>query len=342
MESRGRATDARPVAGAPARVTAQSTPPMLRAMIRIRDEVKEALAAEHPVVALETTLVTHGLPVPTGLETARAAEEAVRKAGAVPATIGVLGGEVVVGLDPSELERLATLGTKAVKAGVRDLAALVATRRDGSTTVSGTIAAALRAGIRFVATGGIGGVHRDWGRVPDVSADLFTLARSPVALVSAGFKSILDVPATAELLETLGVPVVGFRTGKLPGFYVRETPHALDHMVEDAASAARLVRAHWFDLGRPEAILFANPAPADAALSASEVNPAVEEAVEAAARERITGKALTPFLLDLVVAKLGDRAVACNTALIVHDARVAADIAVAFAGTLRGNARVGF
>lgn len=296
---------------------------------RIADEVKDALSDERPVVALETTLVTHGLPAPRGIETARAAESAVRKAGAVPATIGVLDGEVVVGLDAGELERLAKLGLKAVKASSRDLAALVATGRSGSTTVSGTVAVAARAGIRFFATGGIGGVHRDWQRVPDVSTDLFALARTPIAVVSAGFKSILDVPATLELLETFGVAVVGYGTDKLPGFYVRETSHALEHTVPDADAAAKLLRTHWVELGRPEAVLIANPPPAKSALSAKEVEPAVAEAVAAATKEKITGKALTPFLLDLVVAKLGDKALDANGALIVGNAKVAAEIAVA-------------
>lgn len=310
---------------------------------RIHEEVAQALAAERPVVALETTLVTHGLPAPRGIETARAAEAAVRKAGAVPATIAVVDGEVRVGLDPKELEQLAKLGMKSVKAGVRDLAALVATGRTGSTTVSGTLSIALRAGVRFFATGGVGGVHRDWQRQPDISADLFALSRTPLAVVSAGFKSVLDVPATFEWLETYSVPVVGFGTDKLPGFYVRDSGVALDHEVKDADAAAKLLRFHWLELGRPEAVLFANPVPAKQALSAKEVEPAVAEAVAAAAKEKITGKALTPFLLDLVVAKLGDKALEANTALIVNNAKVAAEIAVAFLGKVAGPAkRAGF
>lgn len=299
---------------------------------RIQEEVSQALANERPVVALETTLVTHGLPAPRGIETARAAEAAVRKAGAVPATIAVIGGEIRVGLEAKELEALAKLGMKSMKAGTRDLAALVATGRTGSTTVSASMAIALRAGIRFFATGGVGGVHRDWQRTPDTSADLFALARSPLAVVSAGFKSVLDVPATCEMLETFGVPVVGFGTDKLPGFYVRDSGIALEHQVASAEDAAKLLRFHWIDLGRPEAVLFANPLSAKQALSAKEVDPAVAEAVAAAAKERVTGKALTPFLLDLVVAKLGDKALEANGALIVNNARVAAEIAVAFMG----------
>lgn len=301
-----------------------------RAGFRIHDEVAAALANERPVVALETTLVTHGLPAPRGIETARAAEAAVRKAGAVPATIAIVDGEVRVGLDAKELEALAKLGMKSVKAGTRDIAALVATGRTGSTTVSGSMAIALRAGIRFFATGGIGGVHRDWQRQPDVSTDLFALSRAPLAIVSAGFKSVLDVAATCELLESFGVPVVGFGTDKLPGFYVRDVGVTLDHQVETGADAAKLLRFHWMDLGRPEAVLFANPLPAKQALTAKEVEPAVAEAVAAAAKEKITGKALTPFLLDLVVAKLGDKALEANTALIVNNAKVAAEIATAF------------
>ena len=316
---------------------------MMRGMFRIRPEVKEALAAERPVVALETTLVTHGLPAPRGIETARAAEAAVRKAGAIPATIGVVDGEIVVGLEAKELEQLAKLGIKSFKASTRDLAALVATKRSGSTTVAGTMALALRAGIRVFATGGIGGVHREWQKTPDVSADLFALARTPVAVVSAGFKSVLDVPATVETLETFGVPVVGYGTDSLPGFYVRDTGIALDHTVANAAEAAKLLRTHWIELGRPEGVVFANPVPAKSAIPMKEIEPVVAEAVAAAAKEKITGKALTPFLLDLVVAKLGDKALDVNAALIVANAKVAAEIAVALAGGVTGaHKRAGF
>ena len=318
---------------------AKQTPPPFH----IHEEVAAALSAEKPVIALETTLVTHGLPAPRGIETARAAEAAVRKAGAIPATIAVLEGQVRVGLDAKEMEQLAKLGMKSVKAGTRDLAALVATGRTGSTTVSGSMAVALRAGIRFFATGGVGGVHRDWQRQPDVSADLFALSRTPLAVVCAGFKSVLDVPATCEWLESYQVPVIGWGTDKLPGFYVRDSGIPLDHKVEDGDAAAKLLRFHWLDLGRPEAVLFVNPVPAKQALSQKEVEPAVAEAVAAAAKEKITGKALTPFLLDLVVAKLGDKALEANTALIVNNAKAAAEIAVAYLGKVAGPAkRAGF
>ena len=312
-------------------------------MFRIREEVKAALLEERPVVALETTLVTHGLPAPRGIETAQASEAAVRKAGAVPATIGILDGVIVVGLDEAELARLAKLGMKGTfKAGARDLAALVTTKRSGSTTVSATVAIAARAGIRIVATGGIGGVHREWVRAPDVSADLFALARTAVAVVSAGFKSILDVAATSEMLESLGVPVIGFGVTKLPGFYTRETAIELDHSVADAKEAAALLRTHWHELGRPEGVLIANPPPAKGALSAKEVEPAVAEAVAEAAKQGVSGKALTPFLLDLVVAKLGPKALDTNAAVIIHDAKIAAEIAVAFTRRLAPTGRVGF
>lgn len=315
-----------------------------KAPFRVHEEVAQALGADRPVVALETTLVTHGLPAPRGIETARAAEAAVRKAGAVPATIAIIDGELRVGLEAKELESLVKLGMKSVKAGMRDVAALIATKRTGSTTASGTMAIALRAGIRFFATGGIGGVHRDWQRTPDVSTDLFALARTPMAVVSSGFKSVLDVPATCEWLETYGVLVVGWGTDKLPGFYFRDSGIALDHTVEDAETAAKLLRNQWLELGRPEAVLFANPVPAKQALTAKEVEPAVADAVAAAAKEKITGKAVTPFLLDLVVAKLGEKALEANTALIVSNAKVAAEIAVAFAGkrAATGGNRAGF
>jgi pseudouridine-5'-phosphate glycosidase len=300
-------------------------------VLKISDEVRRTVAHGGPVVALETALVTHGLPAPRGLDTARAAEDAVREAGAVPATVGVLGGAVVVGLSGEELGLLAAEGSSCAKAGARDLAALVARGRLGSTTVSGTLAAARKVGIRVAATGGIGGVHRGWSQVPDISADLRELAASGVALVSSGFKSILDLRATLEALEALGVPVVGLDCDRLPGFYARLSTHPLEHQVQGPAGAARLLRAHWTALDRSEGLLLAHPPPAETALPNDEVEGAVEAATQEARRLGIGGKALSPFLLKRIVAQLGDRALEANTALIVSNARMAGSIAAAFA-----------
>ncbi|MCS7007142.1 MAG: pseudouridine-5'-phosphate glycosidase [Gaiellaceae bacterium] len=289
-------------------------------IIRISDEVQAALDAGRPLVALETTLVAHGFPAPDGLEVALASEEAVRSAGAVPATIGVVAGEIRVGLARRELEELTP---QARKLGPRDLAPCVAARATGATTVGGTLAVARSVGIRFLGTGGIGGVHRGFPTVPDVSADLAMIARAQALVVCSGAKSLLDVPATVELLESLGVPVLGFRTSTLPLFYAAEGGPPVQERVEDAATAARIAADHWsLDGG---GIVLATPPP-----SSLDVSELVEEALSEATRAGISGPAVTPFVLALLHERSGGATLRANRDLVVANARLAGEIAVAF------------
>jgi len=298
--------------------------------IRLSEEVGAALGAGRAVVALETSVVAQGLPPPENLEAARRCAAAVRAAGAVPAAVAVLGGEVRVGLGEVELTRLAAPGARAAKAGARDLAALLEAGRDAGTTVSATAAIAARLGIRVFATGGIGGVHRVApGAPPDVSADLAELARSPVCVVCAGPKAILDLPATAEALESLGVPAIGWRTSELPAFWSDGSGVPLDHRVEDAAGAARLLRLHWEGLGRREGVLLLVPPPAP--VPREEIEAAVAGALAAARVRGVAGQAVTPFLLEEVARATGGRSRAANLALLEANARVAGAVAVALA-----------
>jgi pseudouridine-5'-phosphate glycosidase len=299
---------------------------------RIAPEVAEALACGGPVVALESSVVAQGLPAPQNLEAAQRCAAAVRVAGAVPATVGLVDGAVVVGLDQGELERLADPARSPAKAGTRDLAALLLTRRDAGTTVSATAAIAARVGIRLFATGGIGGVHRLPAGAPlrgagDVSADLAELARSAVCVVSAGPKAILDLPATAELLETLGVPVIGYRTGELPAFFTEGSGLQLAHRVESAESAAGLLRLHWQVLRRPEGVLLAVAPPEP--LPRAELEAAIEVALAEATRAGVTGPAVTPWLLAAVARASGGRSLGANLALLERNAAVAGEVAVA-------------
>jgi len=302
-------------------------------LLCVAEEVAEALAHGRPVVALETSVVAQGLPPPANLEAAARCAAAVRSRGAVPAAVALLGGRVVVGASEAELARLADPSRRPAKAGARDLAALAAAGRDAGTTVSATAAVAALAGIRLFATGGIGGVHRVLAGAPargagDVSADLAELARAPVCVVSAGPKAILDLAATAELLETLGVPVLGFRTSQLPAFYAADSGIALDHRVETPAQVAATLALHWRALGRREGVLLCVPPPSP--LPRAEVEAAVARALEEARARGITGQAVTPHLLAAVAAATGGRTLAANLALLARNAEVAAEVAVAF------------
>jgi pseudouridine-5'-phosphate glycosidase len=283
-------------------------------VIRIAEEVRDARA----VVVLETTLVAHGFPPGEGVEVGLESERQVREAGAVPATVGVLDGEIVVGLTRDELERF---GADARKVGPRDLAAAVAQGAVGATTVGGTLAICRVAGIGFLGTGGIGGVHRGYPHPPDVSADLGELTRTQALVVSAGIKSLLDVPATLELLETLGVPVVGFRTDRLPLFYSATGGPPVPARVDEAADAARIARAHW-ELGG-SGVLLAQPPPT----SLDDVEPLIGEALAEAARRGVTGQAVTPFVLGFLHEQSGGRTLAVNRELVVANAGLAAEVA---------------
>ncbi len=293
----------------------------MQALIDVSNEVRAALEEGAPVVALETTLVAHGFPAPDGVEVGLASEQAVRDAGALPAATGVLDGRVRVGLSADELSRFTSA---ARKVGPRDLAACAVAGDVGATTVGGLLVVARSLGIRFVGTGGIGGVHRGYPSPPDVSADLVALVSSPVLVACSGAKSLLDVPATLEYLETLGVPVLGFRTDTLPLFYSAAGGPTVPQRVEDAATAARTAAAHW-ELGGCGVVL-ANPPP-----RSLDVEELVEEAVAEAARRGVTGQAVTPFVLAFLHERSGGSTREVNRELVVANARLAAEVSVAFA-----------
>lgn len=293
----------------------------------LSDHVRAALAARRPVVALESTIIAHGLPWPRNHETALVLEADIRAEGAVPATIAVLGGALRVGLGADELEHLARNGPKLAKLGTRDLGAMLALKRDGATTVSATMAIAHRAGLRVFATGGIGGVHRGAESSGDVSADLTELARTQVAVVSAGAKAILDLPRTLEMLETLGVPVVGHGTDRFPAFWCRDYGLKLELRADTPAEIARILQAHWA-LGQA-GVLVANPIPQEAALDRAMIDGAIAKALAEAERQGIGGKDVTPFLLAQVEKATSGRSVAANVALVRNNVRLAARIAAA-------------
>jgi pseudouridine-5'-phosphate glycosidase len=295
----------------------------------VAEEVAKALRHGGPVVALETTLVAHGFPGRQGLEVALAAEARVRTAGAVPATVGVMDGAVRVGLTSAELERFAAAGPAARKTGARDLAACVIQGALGATTVGGTLAVCRVAGIRFFGTGGTGGVHRDYARCLDISSDLPQIARTAVVVVSSGAKSILDVAATAELLETLGVPVLGWRTPTLPLFYSADGGPPVSAVVTDPAEVARIAALHW-RLNGPSGLLLARPPDPGV-----DIEPIIAEAVSRVHGRGVSGPSVTPAVLSLVHDMSGGRCVEVNRLLIADNAALAAEVALAYAGQNR-------
>lgn len=301
-----------------------SSPPL-----EILPEVGEAIEAGRPVVGLESTVIAHGLPNPENLQTARRLEEVVREAGAVPATLGVAYGKIRIGLTDELLQRFAD--KKAVaKASRRDLGAVLASSGLGATTVAGSLICARLAGIRVLATGGIGGVHRGGQDSLDVSADLGTLADSPVAVVCAGAKGILDLPRTLEVLETLGVPVVGWGTDRLPAFWCRDSGLGLEHSVDGPEQAAALCRAHW-SVGQRGGPLLVAPPPEASALPLDEVQTQIAIALSEASQKNIAGKRVTPFLLARLTELSGGRTLKANVALLENNARLAAGLAKALA-----------
>lgn len=302
-------------------------------LVSVHPEVAAALAEGRAVVALESTVVTHGMAHPHNLETAQALEAEVRAAGAVPATVAVIDGRIRIGLDATALERLAAAGRAAWKLSRRDLPVALALGALGSTTVAATMIAARLAGIAVFATGGIGGVHRGAETTFDVSADLEELARTDVCVVCAGAKSILDLPKTLEVLETRGVPVLGFATDTFPAFHTRSSGLPVQR-VEDADAVALVLRAKW-GLGLTGGVVVANPIPAGHAMDPDEVEAAIATALAAAAAEGVTGKDVTPFLLARLEALTDGRSLTANVALIRDNARVAAAIAVAYAAAQR-------
>jgi pseudouridine-5'-phosphate glycosidase len=290
-------------------------------------EVYEAIAGGIPVVALESTIISHGMPYPQNVTTAREVESIVRLAGAVPATIAVLHGMLKVGLDSDELELLAT-SKDVAKISLRDLPYTVALKRHGATTVATTMRIASLAGIHVFATGGTGGVHRGGPMSMDVSADLTELSHTNVAVVSAGVKSILDIGLTLERLETLGVPVVGFGTDEFPAFYSRASGYRAPLRVDTASELAKVLRAKW-DMGLSGGVLVANPIPREAEIPATEIDPIIETALGDMTSRGIGGKDATPFLLGRIVELTGGRSLTANIALVKNNARVASDVACA-------------
>lgn len=295
--------------------------------LAVHPEVASALAARRAVVALESTVIAHGLPRPQNLATARALEEEVRGLGSTPATIAIADGQAVVGADDALLTRLAE-DPAVAKVSLRDLAPVLARRGLGATTVAATVEIAARAGIPVMATGGIGGVHRGAERSFDESADLEAIARNPVCVVCAGAKLVLDLTLTLERLETLGVPVVGYGTDELPAFYVRTSGLPLAHRVDDALAAARIVREQ---LARGAGIVIAVPIEASDALERRDAESQVSRALEAAERQGVRGAALTPFLLGQLSDATRGRSLAANLSLLRGNARVASQIALALA-----------
>ncbi|HLH46435.1 MAG TPA: pseudouridine-5'-phosphate glycosidase [Acidimicrobiales bacterium] len=299
------------------------------APVRVAAEVADAVAAGRAVVALESTIIAHGLPRPDNLRVAGELEAIVRAGGAVPATIAVLDGMPCVGLDDGQLRRVADEGLR--KLAARDLAPAMATGASGATTVSATAVIAARAGLRVFATGGLGGVHRDWVRSQDESADLDALRATRLIVVCSGVKSILDVPATLQRLETLNVTVVGYRTREFPGFYVRRSGHQVGWRVDEPAEAAAVLDRQE-GLGLPGAVVVANPVPESEELDPDLHDRALAEALGAARDAGVTGPAITPWLLERLVRATGGASLAANVAAVRGNAALAAAVAVALAG----------
>lgn len=302
--------------------------------IQIAPEVRIALDLDAPVVALESTVVTHGLPRPQNLELAREMEKTARKAGATPAAIALLDGQIRVGLSDEELMRLAE-GEFALKVSHRDFAAAIVKKANGGTTVAGTMYAANMVGIKVFATGGIGGVHKE--SAFDISADLRSLAEIPTIVVCAGAKAILDLPATLEVLETLGVPVVGYQTDEFPAFYSRESGLGVSVRLDTPKEISDFAKAHW-DLGMKSGVLVANPIPEADAIPAAEMKPFIAQASAEALERGIHGQKLTPFLLGRISELTMEKSLKANLALLLNNARLAAQIASELTGKKKGRA----
>ena len=296
--------------------------------LNLSKEVAAALAENKPVVALESTIISHGMPYPQNVETAKTCESIIRENGAVPATCAILNGKLCVGLEPAQLEYLGKAGQAVTKASRRDIARLVASGQDGATTVAATMILAHMAGVRVFATGGIGGVHRGAETTMDISADLEELGRTPVAVVCAGAKSILDLGLTLEYLETKGVPVYGYQTLELPAFYTRTSGFQVDCRMESPEEVAAALRAS-FALGMGNGSLIVNPIPEKDSMDPAYINQVIQDAVEEANQKGIHGKAITPFLLGRIKDITGGKSLESNIALVYNNARLAAQIAAA-------------
>ena len=298
----------------------------------IHPEVAHAIAQGQPLVALESTIISHGMPYPQNVQTALRVEAEVRAHGAVPATIAILNGRLKVGLVAADIEMLAKLGLNATKVSRRDVPFMVAAGQTGATTVAATMMLAAMAGIAVFATGGIGGVHRGAQQTFDVSADLQELSRTPVAVVCAGAKSILDLGLTLEYLETHGVPVIGFKTDSLPAFFTRSSDFKVDYRLDTADAIANVMHAKW-GMGLNGGLVITNPIPEAFAMPLDTIDAAIAQALQEADSQHITGKATTPFLLDRVNQLTGGNSLAANIELVLNNARLAAAIAIAYASS---------
>jgi len=301
---------------------------MMKQYLSFTDEVREALEKNLPIVALETTIISHGMPYPQNIEMAKEVEQIIRDNGAVPATIGLMDGMIKIGLTDEELERFAT-DQSVEKVSRRDFPYILATGKIGATTVAATMIAAEMAGIKVFATGGIGGVHREGEITWDVSADLTELAQTNVAVVCAGAKSILDIGRTLEYLETQGVPVVGYRCEKFPSFYSRESEYGVDFTLDTPEAVGTLLDTKW-KLGLQGGLVIANPVPEADALDYGQIGAVIEKALAEAKEKGISGKQVTPFLLDKVKQLTVGKSLQTNIALVKHNAQVAAQIAAAY------------
>lgn len=297
--------------------------------LKIHPDVLAALRENKPVVALESTIISHGMPYPENAETARRCEQAVRERCAVPATIAILDGVLHVGLSDEQIERLAKEGLSVWKASRRDLPYLISQKKSGSLTVAATMIACGLAGIRVFATGGIGGVHRGAETTFDISADLLELAQTDVCVVCAGMKSILDLPKTMEVLETHGVPVIGYQTDELPAFYTRTSGIRLEQRLDSAQDIAKLLKAKW-DLDLKGGVVVANPIPEAYSYPQKEIDQAIAAAVQKAEAQGVAGKETTPFLLAEIARSTKGKSLQANIALVLNNCRLAADIAVAY------------
>lgn len=302
---------------------------MTRIPLDMTAEVADARSENRPVLAMESTIISHGMPYPDNVETALRVEEIARKEGAVPATIAILGGRLKVGLAAEDIDRLGRMGTTVSKASRRDLPLLIASGEDGATTVAATMIIAALAGIRVFATGGIGGVHRGASETFDISADLDELARTEVAVICAGIKSILDINLTMEYLETRGVPVVGYRTDELPAFYARRSGYSVDRRVENPEEIASIMKAQW-SMGLGGGLVIAQPVPEELSMDEYVINDAIDQALAEAGTRKISGKDITPFLLAKVAELTGGSSLKSNIALIENNVRLGARIVAAY------------
>lgn len=300
-------------------------------MLEIHPTVSAALSSNEAVVALESTIISHGMPYPRNVETALAVEEAVRANGAIPATIAVLDGKLKVGLTSDEIERIGNSDTEVIKCSRRDLPIAAARKLTGATTVAATMIIASLAGIRVFATGGIGGVHRGGENSMDISADLEELGRTDVIVVCAGVKSILDIPRTLEYLETKGVPVIGYQTSVLPAFYSRDSGCAVDYRVDDASEIARAFEAKQA-MQLAGGMLVGVPIPEEHALASDEIDAVIVDAIAEMEQQGVSGKEATPFLLGRIVEQTDGRSLDANIGLILNNARIAAEIAATLSG----------